>query len=197
MFAIARTPLLALTLSLAVTACGHVPLASLLKLSGVDFATTDISAIRAGIALPETLEPLADTVKLTVLAETDDGVTIRRSFMLEEAPAGEDTSGLDADENIRVYRLKEREAEDLAVVRADVLARKEKAGGGKLEISVGATACRTGALPDSPLPMSTYLKTSETGSFVPLTRDVDLRSLGGNPELVAAIPPCFAGVAGS
>jgi hypothetical protein len=176
---------------LTVAGCGHVPFTSLLKLSSIDFATTEIAAIRAGIALPETLVPMPDSVKLTFLAETDDGMTVRRSFTLEEDLAAQASGELEAEPNVRVYRLKEREVGELAVARAEVLARGKSGNGGRLEISVGAEACRTGPLPQGSLPMSTYLKTSETKSFVALTRDVDLRALGGNPDLGDSIPPCF------
>jgi hypothetical protein len=193
MFGVFRLTTLVLALNAA--ACAHVPVMSLVKLSSIDFATTDLTELRAGIALPESLQPLEGTVKLTVLAETDDGMKIRRSFILEDGGTPDDLAGLradaGADANVHVYRLSDREAGDMESVRRDVLARKqETGGGGRLEISIGAEACRTGVLPDGSLPMTTYLKTSETETFVPLTRNVDLRTLTARSEVSAGLPPC-------
>jgi hypothetical protein len=36
--------------------------------------------------------------------------------------------------------------------------------------------------------MTTYLRTAETGRYVPLARDLDLRTIAR--DLVDAIPPC-------
>jgi hypothetical protein len=37
---------------------------------------------------------------------------------------------------------------------------------------------------------STYLKTAETGAYIPLARDVDLRRLDPNRDLAALVPVC-------
>ena len=49
---------------------------------------------------------------------------------------------------------------------------------------------RSGALPPGPLPMTTYIKTSETNRYVTLARDIDLRTLAAGRDATAAIPAC-------
>lgn len=49
--------------------------------------------------------------------------------------------------------------------------------------------CRVAALPPGPLPATSYLMTSETGRYVILTEDADLRSLVKAGEL-AGLEPC-------
>jgi hypothetical protein len=49
---------------------------------------------------------------------------------------------------------------------------------------------RTASLPDLPVLFSTYLKTAETGGYVTLARDVDLRTLARDDDIAAKIPEC-------
>ena len=76
---------------------------------------------------------------------------------------------------------------------ATTLKRKqaERGGrGGALTIAVRPDACRTGALPAGPVRATTYLRTGETGGYVPLARDVDLRTVMAGRDVVAEIPAC-------
>jgi hypothetical protein len=61
--------------------------------------------------------------------------------------------------------------------------------GGSSTISVRPEACRTGELPKRPVCFITYLRTQETDGWVPLTRDVDLRTVLPG-DLAAEIPVC-------
>ena len=49
--------------------------------------------------------------------------------------------------------------------------------------------CRVAALPPGPLPVTSYLMTSETGRYAIPTEDADLRSLAKAGEL-AGLEPC-------
>ena len=188
----------ALVLGLSASACAHVPLMSMAKLSSIDFATTDLSQLRAGIALPDSLAPVDGGVRMTILAETEDGMTIRRTFALEGeavSSAADPAAGLGdtakPGETVWVYRLPGRAAADLDEMRADLMAHKQETGnGGRMEIRIGAEACRTEPLTDAPLLMTTFLKTSETETFVPLARNVDLRSLAPAERLAGTLPSC-------
>ena len=62
--------------------------------------------------------------------------------------------------------------------------------GGSITISVGPQTCRWGELPEGSLFLTTYLCTAETGDYVTLARDVDLRSLAQTRMLVDDIPRC-------
>ncbi len=51
-------------------------------------------------------------------------------------------------------------------------------------------ACKVGELPDGPIYFSTFLRTAETGGYVTLARDIDLRSIAPNADVVAEISRC-------
>ena len=99
---------------------------------------------------------------------------------------------LDADAHIFAYRLDEREVARLKTFRDDLHKKQAAAGGkgGSLTISVRPDACRTGELPGRALHVTTYLRTMETAGYVPLARDVDLRTLASRPDVTAALAPC-------
>ena len=59
-----------------------------------------------------------------------------------------------------------------------------------LTIAVRPDACRTAPLPDGPVLFTTWLKTAETGGYVALARDVDLRTIDGGQDIAARIPAC-------
>ena len=63
-------------------------------------------------------------------------------------------------------------------------------GGGTL--SVGAEACRLNQLPNGRLLLTTYLKFEPGGDYVPLARDLDLRSYVGDAKVLDKIPRCPA-----
>jgi hypothetical protein len=98
---------------------------------------------------------------------------------------------LDAGSHIYAYRLDDREVARITGFRT-ALQKKQAASGGKggaLTIAVRPDACRTGKLGRT-LTVTTYLRTKETGAYVPLARDVDLRTLAPQTDIAAAIPTC-------
>jgi hypothetical protein len=101
-------------------------------------------------------------------------------------------SELDADTHVFAYRLEPAEVARLIVFR-DALKKKQAASGGSggsLTIAIRPQACRSGELPRRPIMVTTYLRTAETGGYVALARDLDLRTIDPQRDLAAAIPPC-------
>jgi hypothetical protein len=98
-----------------------------------------------------------------------------------DAPTGEDVSA---------FALMPRDAAELRVFRAALVQRQKGRSGGSLMIAVQPDVCRTAPLPDGPVLFSTYLKTGETNGYVPLARDVDLRTLARGEDVAAGIPEC-------
>ena len=98
---------------------------------------------------------------------------------------------LDPDTHIIAYRLDALEAARLAAFRDSLKARQAASGGrgGAITIAIRPDACRTRELPDRPILVTTYLRTAETGRYVPLARDLDLRTATGR-DLAAALPLC-------
>ena len=86
---------------------------------------------------------------------------------------------LDADTHVFAYRLDPAEVVRLNAFR-DALKKKQAASGGSggsLTIAIRPQACRSGELPRRPVMVTTYLRTAETGGYVPLARDLDLRTI--------------------
>jgi hypothetical protein len=135
-------------------------------------------------------------VALRIGVKLANGQEESEDFILREASDPSDLLELrqefDARSHIFTYRLDAREAARLAAFR-DALLKKQATSGGKggaLTIAVRAEACRSGELPTQALLVTTYLRTPETAGYVPLARDVDLRTLSGHRDVAAALAPC-------
>jgi hypothetical protein len=176
----------------ALTACGHMPVTSLLKLSKVDFATTDPQALRAAVAVPDSLLPQRVVLRLT--GRIDKGPDQREKFQLEEFadPALLDSvTGTKAGLRIAAYRLTAADAARLSAFRTSLFRQKAASGGvGELEMTIHPEACLISPPEQGPVLATTYLKTSETGTYVALARDFDLRTIDPDRDLVATAPSC-------
>ncbi|MFO1098774.1 MAG: hypothetical protein U1E81_11085 [Xanthobacteraceae bacterium] len=181
--------------ALFLAACGHMPVTSMIKLAQVDFAKTDPAQLRAAVKLPRVVRPRPQGMALRITVKLADGHEEFADFKLLEASDPKELLDLrrelDANSHIFAYRLEEKEAVRLAAFRA-ALEKKQAASGGKggaLTIAIRPEACRTGELSGRALAFTTYLRTPETGDYVPLARDVDLRTVVSR-DAVAAITPC-------
>ena len=95
-----------------------------------------------------------------------------------------------SDSHVFAYRIDEADLPRLAAFRAELIAKKSSGQRGSISISVQPQACKTADLPEGPVYLTTYLRTAETGSYVTLARDVDLRSLAPEHAVVERIPRC-------
>jgi hypothetical protein len=176
--------------------CGHMPVTSMVKLARVDFAATEPAALRAAVKLPRAIRPRPQGVTLRIGVRLASGHEEFQDFLLREASdAGEMAAlkdELDADTHVFAFRLDSAETQRLAAFR-DGLKKKQaesRRSGGALTIAVRPDACRTGELPSGPVRLTTYLHTAETGGYLPLARDLDLRTVVTGRDVVAEIPPC-------
>lgn len=174
------------------TGCTTMPIASMANLSRIDFETTDVSALRAAVLLPAYLRPLPDSARLVVVVKRSGAPTIENSLLLREVDdpdaATLDTEGA-SDKRLYAFSLSAGSARALEQLRRDVNSEPRKAGEKRsLTLKIAAKACRTTAIPNGPVRMTTYLKTAETTSFVPLVRNLDLRTLAPGQPL--DIHPC-------
>ncbi|BAQ15948.1 hypothetical protein [Methyloceanibacter caenitepidi] len=171
--------------------CTTVPVASMAKLSRIDFETTDLSVLRAAILLPSYLRPAPDGVWLWIAVSGDDGPKLERKLELVEVDDAEAaTINVESDgaRQLYAYGLSATATRALDDLRQEALRAKQRGTKGSLMVSVAADACSTGSVPAGPVPVNTYLKTSETKSFVPLVRNVDLRT--GMPDGRLELKPC-------
>jgi hypothetical protein len=178
---------------LALAGCGHMPLTSIVQLARIDVRTTDPALLRVAVKLPRTVRPrsMALRIAVEIAGSQDEEVA---DFVLREISDPNEVLALyhelDPDTHIFAYRLDPSEAARLGALRDDIKAKQAASGrrGGTLKISVRPDACRTRELPDRPIYATTYLRTAETGRYVPLARDLDLRELAARE--LAALPPC-------
>lgn len=179
-------------------ACGHVPLTSLPKLSRIDIRTTKLTDLRASLSVPADIRPLPGGVTMTIVVEPKEGGRHERKVVLEEVRDAVELAALPVmvspGRRLTVFRLSPADAARLTVFRDEMLLGAGQSGNrGSLSLAADK-ACRTGDLSGKPIPMTGYLKTSETQDYVPLMRDVDLReavrAVDPKIDLAVAIPPC-------
>lgn len=185
-----------LLLVAALGGCSHMPVTSMLKLARIDFTNTDPAQLRAAVKLPRLVQPQPQGIALRVGVKLSGGQEEFQDFVLRETSDPKDVLALhrelDVDTHVFAYRLEAPEVARLIAFR-DALKKKQTASGGRggsLSIAVRSQACRSAELPDRPITVTTYLRTAETDGYVPLTRDVDLRTIDPQRDLAAAIPPC-------
>ena len=184
--------LLALLVFAVFSGCSHVPIWSMVRLSQVDFATTDPAALRAAIKLPKTIATRRRQVIMRVAVKAES-LQAAKDFVLTEVTDPADLMPLHQElavgTVIVAYRVAPHELDRLTKFRAEILRRK-RGRRGSLSISIKPSVCRDGDLPPGPVLLSTYLMNSETGSYVTLVRNVDLRMLNAKRDVANAIPKC-------
>ena len=174
---------------LACAGCGHMPVTSLVKLARIDFRVTDPDRLRVAVKFPAMLKVRADGTVLRITVRLASGAEESRDFALRavderDALAAESEPGTE----IATFALAARDVAELRLFRVALIQKQKGGSGGAITIAVRPDACRTAALPEGPVTFSTWLKTAETGGYVPLARDVDLRTM--TRDLVTAIPLC-------
>lgn len=180
--------------------CGHVPLTSLPKLSKVDIRTTRLAELRAGVSLPANIRPLPGGIAMTIVALPQDGGRHERKVVLEEVRDASELAKLPVvatpGRRFAVFRLSDGDAARVSAFRDEMFVGPQNSGNRGSLALMADKACRLGDLSGKPIPMTSYLKTSETQDYVLLTRDVDLREAVGEADpkvdLATAIPPCEA-----
>lgn len=193
-FGIAKV--LAMLLISAQTGCSHLPVTSMVKLARVEFEKTDPAQLRAAVKLPGALRPHAKGVALHILIKMRSGEEEAHDFVLRQISDPSELSELraeaDGETEVYAFRLDAAEAMRLGVMRENLMKKKQTASGsrgGSLTISIKPEVCRTGEV-TGPLLVTTYLRTNETGGYVALARDVDLRSIVRGRDFAVAIPMC-------
>lgn len=191
-----RLAMICCAVSLILAGCGHMPVTSMVKFARVDFSATDPAGLRAAVKLPTVIRPRRDQVRLRIAVRLASGTEDIQDFRLTEVSDPVDILSLrdeiEGGTHLFAYRLDPAEAVRLAAFR-DTLKKQQTASGGRggaLTISIAAESCRSGEFPVGPVLLTTYLRTAETGGYVPLARDVDMRSIVRGRDLVAEMPVC-------
>ncbi|MBV6658931.1 MAG: hypothetical protein KI785_14305 [Devosiaceae bacterium] len=144
------------------------------------------------VDLPAQLQPQMDSARLNVVLTIEGSVVEERSFVLVQHSAGSDADlaghTVDDGRHAFTYSLAPNDARSLGAIRRAVAAAKQADQRGSLTMGVGLTdLCADDFLPDGPLLVDVFLKTSETGRYVRTLDGYDLRELSEG-ELVDIMP---------
>ena len=168
-----------------------MPVTSMVKLARVDFETSDPAQLRAAIKLPKSLRPRPNGMSLRLAVRVGRAPEEARDFALRELPAPPELAReADAGSQVFAYRIDDADLPRLIAFRSELIAKKSSGQGGSISISVQPQACKTAELPEGPVYLTSYLRTAETGAYVTLARDVDLRTIAPEHALVDKIPRC-------
>jgi hypothetical protein len=190
-----RRIMLLATIMLFGAGCSAVPFGSILKLSRVDFATTDLDRLRVGLYLPKGLRTKPNGVVMVSTYAPTGGAEQRTQLLLQESNDPADIVGLPngsfSSGKSYVYRLSDKARQQLDNIRKQAKTAEAKGQKGTLSIGISTKEfCRDGTLPEGPLLSDTWLFTIETQGWVALVQKFDLRSDKTIEDSLATLSPC-------
>jgi hypothetical protein len=180
--------------SAALSGCTSIPLTSMVKLSRIDFMTTDLKLFRFALTMPNDLRPQPGGVHMDLAYQQGDKPEEKRVVKLEESKEPRDLVGLPQapqGKKTYVYRLPASEVTTLNQIRNDAAAAKSQGKNGSLTMGIAAKEfCTINKLPDAPLLVTSFVLSSENIDYIVLTRDIDLRSDPTISESLDHLAPC-------
>lgn len=177
-----------------VSACGHTPISSMVKLQNFDPATTDVKQLSVAVVLPHQYRIQRGGVVMTLELRKKDGTETKKEvFVLTTSLSSEDKLMLakisEPGRQIIAYRIRPYDIKRFNAIRKFTIEqRPTKLWEGSFNIA--AKACRLEEVPPKALPISIYLKSSETKSFVPFIVNADLMKETNGKKLHETVPVC-------
>lgn len=192
--------LVAAVLAWCVAACSHVPLTTMVKLSRFDLLKTAPDGLRIAVKYPDSIR-IPDggaQMRLIVTEKSSGEVQLKEEFAFTRvdtaAEKAELAGELQTGWRVEVYRLP---AGRIAAFKAfqshltDMRKGDREKVDGSMEISVDA--CLLSETRPDRIVVSTFLKASELGGFVPLLKDANLQQLMAAEDMdgdAAPLGPC-------
>jgi len=176
--------LLAATLFLFLCACGHVPLATMVKLSDFDVLETAPEALRLAVKYPDSIRIPQNgaQMRLTLQEKSNGKMLLEEELAFERVETGAEkaelTDELQTGWRIEIYRLPRSKIaafKDFQTRLATMSKAERSKVDGSMDISVDGCLASRGK-PDK-IVVSTYLKAPELGGFIPLLRNADLEEM--------------------
>jgi hypothetical protein len=178
----------AFVLGVALSACGHMPVSTMVALRNFDFAVFDpwIDARPGGARL---------TVSLWTSGRENEKRT--EVFVLTEANAAHDAAALASHRvsgtRLVAYRIAEADFARVRSLQAEGRDMKQQnPGRSQMKLTIDVDGCRRGPIPDGPILTTTLLKPDSGSGYLVFLDRVDLRrvvaSAGANLE--TELPPC-------
>ncbi|OYU48713.1 MAG: hypothetical protein CFE31_09715 [Rhizobiales bacterium PAR1] len=184
--------LCAFSASIVLSGCGHVPVTSLLAMSRINFETTDIAAMRAALRIPTAYQARENRMIVEI---TQEGKPPHRSeFALERVTSASELSLIGSEKRagteLVVYKLPDPMVAKFEEMRTEARKAKEEKRKGSLTIKLEPDFCYVAEPPKGSLVFSTYLRTSETRSYVAVLQDLDGFSQPEFAEKIRVMPKC-------
>lgn len=177
--------------------CGHTPVSTLWALRNFDSLSVDPAFLRAAVRVPRAFQPRPGGVKVVASwGKKGDPASDRKvEIVLQEASLSAEGPALAREnapgQDLRVYRVAPADVARLRALQAEIARAKADRRADHGSLGVAADACRTGDLPDGPILMTTFLKTSDETGWLTVLKDVDLRALASKDKPLEEIaPPC-------
>lgn len=175
-----------------ISGCSHVPVTSLIAMSRINFETTDLSTLRAGLRIPSAYQ--ARENRMVVEIKQEGRPDMREEFPLERLTSASELTLLGAEKRggteLVAYKLPEAAIQKFEAIRAKSLEAKAEKRKGSLTIKLEPDFCYVSEPPKDSLVFSTYLRTSETKQYVPVLVDLDGFSQKDFVEKIRAMQKC-------
>lgn len=178
------------------SACGHMPLNTMIKLRNFNPATTDIEMLSVAVDLPEEFQVGIDGVKLTIEMKHKNGTDRRHEvFILSPSPKAEDLAEVAqlqrAGRYISAFRIQEKDYARMDEIRTLALPENgQKLWSGS--IGIGTKICRNSTEITEKVLVTTYLKTDMTEGYLPFLVDVDIFAQAQFTDIDSWVPRCQA-----
>lgn len=180
----------------ALAGCLSTPPSTLVKLARLSPLESDPAQMRIAVHAPPSIQVRTGDIKL---AMRFDGPSPETSLIAETQPIIEEQTGavpgIDDgtadDRRLYLAALSREDAQRIAAVQRRIKQLRADGVKGTGSLSVTATGCAQGPVPDGPVLITTYLQTAVQEDFFILNRGVDLRTtLISEADDLAQIPPC-------
>ncbi len=171
--------------SLLVAGCASVPVSTMWKLRDFDIVKTEASKLRVGIRIPDFMQVEPDGATLEVaMWNGDQSVRKKEAFVLQSVVDQTELNELARFRKsgfaVHVYKLSDRSLKKLVRFKQQYAALKEEFGDDvQGSLSIGAKGCLLPQAEKQAALLTTFLKSSETGSFVVLTSETDVSKIAG------------------
>lgn len=178
-----------IVLLLMITGCSSVPVSTMWELRNFDLVTTDVAKLRIGVRAPVFMRITENATRLELgLSKKDNTFKHKEVTHLQHASKGTELASLQryrkAGYKLHVFKLTDEGLKKVARFRRHYQALKKEFGddvAGSLSVSAGG--CLEAESKGKPIKVTTFMKSSETGKFVILTNEQDLRTLTGDNKL--------------
>lgn len=173
--------------------CSSLVPSTVAMLYGTSPLEADPAAIEIALILPQGLQAKPGTARMTITSTREDtGETTGGDYVLQARPVVLADVDVPAGAHADAYRLS---PQDVAAVKAmQATVRQWKAelpdeDQTKGSFAVGVAGCTKGNGPAPDATASIYIRTQDSGRFLPLLRDANLREFMGD-AVFATLGPC-------